>query len=466
MIELLKLCGFEKPDLESELPRVKKAFGRLGITAEDIERGKQRLTEYFDMELKGVRKLWGMCVRQIVNLSLAREEGKKKLIYWGMSPGMEIIGSALATKSKEVYAADPERIFNVIFGILFGKLVPILEAAEGKWLKGGTAAHCAGVKTRLGLFALSLIPKPDLLVTSGFLCDTSPKTNDLLHELYDIPTYYLETCDDREFGKDSDTERVVKFAAKGMRKLCKRVQEVVGFEITDDMLWEVLRARSSFTRVAGKLSDLHQSSDPFPISATHVVLWRAFGTEPLSIDHLQGPIDAIKTLYEEVQEKVDKGLGVVKKGAPRILAINPPAGSDPRLEHLMNQVGIALVAAETGLFPPDGRSSLDVGELKDPYEQMSLYLRGSHVTNLGERISIIIGACKRLKVDGVLARFHVGCRSNAGDAIMIKNAVTKELGIPVLLLEWEAFDPRVYNNEQYKRRFELFETMMRTHRQN
>ena len=107
-----------------------------------------------------------------------------------------------------------------------------------------------------------------------------------------------------------------------------------------------------------------------------------------------------------------------------------------------------------------------MGELKDPYEQMSLYLRGSHVTNLGERISIIIGACKRLKVDGVLARFHVGCRSNAGDAIMIKNAVTKELGIPVLLLEWEAFDPRVYNHEQYKRRFELFETMMRTHRQN
>jgi len=465
MIELLKLCGLEDCDIESELPRVKKAFGKLGITAEDVERGKQRLNEYFDMGMKGVRKLWGMNIREIVNLTLAREEGKKKIIYWGMSAGMDVVGSALVTKSSEVYAADPERLFNVVFGILFDKLIPILEAAEGKWLKGGAAAHCSGVKTRLGLFALDLIPKPDLMVTSGFLCDTSPKTDDLLHEIYNIPTYYHETSQDRAFGKDSDTERVANFTVKGMRKLVQKVQGIVGLEITDDMLWEVLRARSMYTSVVAKLDNLLQNSDPFPISATHVVLWRSFGTMALNVHHLEGPVDAINILYKEVQERVDKGLGVLKKGAPRILAINPPGGSDPRLEHLIGQVGIALVAAETGLFMPDGRGRPDVKESKDPYEQMSLYLRASHVTNLRERISILIGLCKRLNLDGVLGRFHVGCRSNAGDAIMIKNAVTKELGIPVLLLEWEAFDPRVYNHEQYKRRFEVFETMMRTRRQ-
>jgi benzoyl-CoA reductase/2-hydroxyglutaryl-CoA dehydratase subunit BcrC/BadD/HgdB len=132
----------------------------------------------------------------------------------------------------------------------------------------------------------------------------------------------------------------------------------------------------------------------------------------------------------------------------------------------MGQVGIALVAAETGLFPPDGRNRPDVGEFKEPYEQMSLYLLGSHATNLRERASILIGACKRLNVDGVLARVHVGCRSVTGDLIMVRNAITKALDIPVLLLEWEAFDPRIYNHEQYKKKFELFETMLRNRRQN
>jgi hypothetical protein len=43
---------------------------------------------------------------------------------------------------------------------------------------------------------------------------------------------------------------------------------------------------------------------------------------------------------------------------------------------------------------------------------------------------------------------------------MIEDAVKKELGIPVLLLEWENFDPRSYNHEQFKSRFEVFKSMM------
>ena len=85
MIELLKLCGFEADEIESELSRVEKAFNRLGITAGDIERGKQRLTKYYDMKLQGVRKGFGLCIRELVNTVLAREEGKRKILYGFMS---------------------------------------------------------------------------------------------------------------------------------------------------------------------------------------------------------------------------------------------------------------------------------------------------------------------------------------------------------------------------------------------
>ena len=68
--------------------------------------------------------------------------------------------------------------------------------------------------------------------------------------------------------------------------------------------------------------------------------------------------------------------------------------------------------------------------------------------------------CKRLNVDGVLDRFHVGCRAVAGDALMIKNAITKKLGIPVLLLERDDFDSRSYNHNLFKKQLEVFKTMM------
>ena len=86
MNELLTLCGFEAKELDSQLPRIEKAFHKLGITAGDIEIGKQRLKKYYDIDLQGVRQAIALSVRDVVDTILAREEGKKKIIPM---PGMK-----------------------------------------------------------------------------------------------------------------------------------------------------------------------------------------------------------------------------------------------------------------------------------------------------------------------------------------------------------------------------------------
>jgi benzoyl-CoA reductase/2-hydroxyglutaryl-CoA dehydratase subunit BcrC/BadD/HgdB len=91
---------------------------------------------------------------------------------------------------------------------------------------------------------------------------------------------------------------------------------------------------------------------------------------------------------------------------------------------------------------------------------MSMHLRSSTSTGTPGRIASIIAGCKRLNLDGVLDRYHVGCRAVSGDALLIKQAVEKELDKPVLLLEWENFDPRVYKHEEYSRRLEAFKEML------
>jgi len=462
MLELLTLCGYEANEMEMELPRVRKAFTKLGITNEDIEVGKKRLTTYFDIELKGVRKLFGVFVRELVNITLAKEEGKKKIIHGCMAPSFEILGSALRSNSKDVFVLVPNPPFMVVFGFIFDKFVPILEAAEKQWMKSGLVSHCAMVKTRLGLFALNLIPRPDLLITSGSLCETSPKTNDLLHELYDIPTHCYDTVQDREFWEYPDSTRAIQLSAKGMRRMVQRVQEEVGFEITDEMLREVLRVKGSFTAAVNKIHELIRSSDPVPIGSTHDNLMMWLGPVPLSIDSLILATDAVNTLYNELQERVDRGVGALEKGSPKIFSILPVHHTDPRLEHLVNQVGMAIVATDMEFNATSGLPASTVAATNDPYEAMSQYLQSSLLHHLGGRISIILEACKRLKVDGVLNHYHVGCRSVAGDAFIIKDEITKKLGIPVLSLEWENFDPRVYQHEQYKTRLELFKSMIKT----
>jgi hypothetical protein len=456
MIEFLTMCGFEAAEAETELPRIKRAFHKLGIDAKDIERGKQRLTTYFDMELKGVRKLLRLALRDLVNSVLAKEDGKKKVLFGFMAPGFEIVSSILASHSPEVHAAHQVWAPLLMMGSVFDKMVPVLEAAEHKWLKAGTVAHCCNVKSLVGLFALDMLPKPDLLVTTGFSCETAPKTINLLQELYGIPGFCYDTCQDRSFKNyEADSERTIGLVVKSTRKLVERVQEIVGFELTDPMFQEMLDARADLDKAVGTLRQLIENSDPLPISAPHDNLLMVLYNLTLSIDDgLPQAIDAVNTLRGELQERVDKGLGVVEKGAPRILSLLPAHHGDPRLDHLVGEMGMAIVAADPGFMVPYP------GSPKDPYAMMSLHLQGSLATSLARRVRLIIEGCKRLKIDGLLNRYHVGCRAVAGDPFIIGDAVGKELDIPVLTLEWENFDPRVYNHEQYKRRLELFKEML------
>ena len=120
---------------------------------------------------------------------------------------------------------------------------------------------------------------------------------------------------------------------------------------------------------------------------------------------------------------------------------------------LASKLGIALIASNFASNIPSREKTTN------PYKRMSMNIR-STLYGMVSKIPSIIEQCRRLNLDGVLDRYHVGCRAVAGDAMIIESAVKKELGIPVMLLEWENFDPRVYKHEEYTKRLEVFKAMM------
>ena len=464
MRELLKLCGFGSNEIETELPEVQEVFSRLGVTKHDISQGKKRLGKYYELELRGIQKMLRLYVKSLVNLVLSKERGKKKIIYAFMAPGVDTIGSALMTKSKEIYVAYPTQPFMTVLGLLFDKLDPILEAAEDRWLRAGGVAHCANVKTLLGLFALDILPRPDLLITSGFLCETAPKTIDLLQQMYGINTYCCDSCKDVESMGTPHARKRLDLCVKSMRKLSMLIQELADIEISDDMLWEVLNAKKTFINAVLNICRLIEATDPLPLKSTHLALIQRLGASTYAIDDLADQTDALNTLYAELQERVKEGFAAVERGAPRIFAMLPAHDSDPRLEQLLDELGIATVGVEGRVFSPNGEYVLSVEKAKDPYEILCQFLHNSMYETLKARIQALIAICKRLNIEGVLDRYHAGCRSVAGDAMIIYDAITKELGIPVLVLEWENFDPRIYNEAEYRIKFEMFRATLLSRR--
>jgi hypothetical protein len=461
MIEFLEMCGFKPEETASCLPRIEKAFAKCGIGTPEIKKGKERITRYYDINLEGVRGIFRLIILEFVNTILAREDGKKKIIFSFMAPGFEPIGSALASRSSEVFCANLCWSALVVLGSIFGRLVPVLEAAENRWLKAGGVAHCGNIKSLTGLFTLGILPKPDLLLTSGYSCEISPKNVDLLHEFHDIPAACYDTCQDKEIDDYMEASgRSITFAAKGLRSLVGRIGEIVGFDITDEMLWEAINARTRLNDATARLRKLIEESDPIPLSPTHDQLLIAINTLTLDYDGFPEAVNILDTLLEELEARASRGLGVMPKGAPRVLTILPPHHSDPRLEHLATEMGIALVASDFDFITPTDDAP------NDPYQVISMHLMSSLAASLSKRVQMIAEGCRRLNINGVLNRYHVGCRSVSGDAMIINNALTKELGIPALLMEWENFDPRAYKHEQYKQRLEVFKNMMDANKDN
>jgi len=460
--ELLELCGFEPGEMDAELPRVQKVFDMFGITPGDIERGKERINRYWDPELKGLAKIRGLAIKELVDTILAKEEDKINLCASLPSATTDILNAA-SFHSNNVRATYPDVLVLMVLGYIFNKLDAILEAAETHFLRPG-AAHCSLLQARLGLNILGLYPKCDLLMSMGSLCDALPKSDEAIGIYFNIPVQYINVCQDR--GADwEDMYRSKDFFTNEIKKAKKRISEVIGFEITDDMVNEARRLRRDAAIYATKIYDLVINSDPLPISAVALQYIRIFRAMPISRKSQEALNEASKLLFEEVEERVNRGVGVVEKGAPRILYTPLVSLSDPSIIHMIEELGIAIPLTEDTILVPEGelRPQMDErGRGEDPWERVAYaLLQRSIEASVPMRIRAIIGAVKRYHLDGVLNLFHYSCRYFAGDPLILKDAVEKETGVPVMVLEGDLYDPRFYTAEQLRTRIEAFGEMLK-----
>ncbi|MBN1461751.1 MAG: 2-hydroxyacyl-CoA dehydratase [Armatimonadetes bacterium] len=461
MHEFLDLCGYEEAEMAAELPRIEKTFTALGISSADIDEAKSRVRKYYDIDLPGVRKILRVFLRDLTGIVLMREEGREKFGYSFMAPSTETLGSAIMCNSGDVGWMNPGWTFLTVLGCIFNKLTPALEAAEKLWLKTGIVAHCGNVKMDLGFFALDLIPKPNLIVTAGFLCDTSSKSHDLVKETYGIPSYYLDCWQDREWREFPNARRAIRFLAQSMRQLVEQIRRETGFQLTDQMLSDAIEMRKGYAEAKSRVVDIIRHSDPVPLSGPHLNLLFCLDAIPFTVDEAAYTTDALDTLYDGLLERREKGVGPTPKGAPRVLVVSPNHHADPRWEYEANQMGIALVASDFEFSTGEDVSSGALVDQDDPYDVLAQHLHVSYEQILAARIAIIEQVCRDLDLDGVLNHYHAACRYVAADAMLIKSEINRRLGIPVLTFEWDNFDPRSFDHsERYQAELETFKEMM------
>ena len=458
--EFLELCGFEGEDFAKEGSRVDRAFGILEIGPEDIDQAKENLTKYFSMDLEGMRKVWGIALKELTDLVLAKEDGKK--VIYGSYPPLSVILAAGAVARDDIYCAAPESVLSNFMVPLFGqkKIGPFLETAESHGL-GLAFNPCSYLKVRLGGVISGKIPVPDLLLSFCFLCDQTPKTDEILNDLYGVPIAYVDNIfeDKGDRWPQEISPRRVKYFATEIQACAEKFSQVIGHDLSEERVLAAMNIRDDFFRTFDQFFEL-MKADPVPLSHNDLIKVSQIVYSCIRRGLVEGP-KALAILRRELEERIRRGVGITAKGAPKILMYIVPHNPTwvAMIEELGMAVSVTTLASTPGATAPSTYPSV--------WEQTADALmrrRGCYYSSWAE-IRQFKELAECWDVDGVILFVHTPCRQHLLYPPKEKMVVEEELGIPVLIIEGDYVDSRNFNEQQVRTRFETFAEIVKRSRQ-
>jgi benzoyl-CoA reductase/2-hydroxyglutaryl-CoA dehydratase subunit BcrC/BadD/HgdB len=453
--ELLRLCGYEPEEIERERPRIERAFEKLEFTPEDIDRGEERVRQHYDIKLTSIRKMLGLWIKGLIDLVLTKEEGKKT-VYAVMPPMFQVL-NAMSMVSEDIYVTAPDIALAHSVGGIFGKLGPLLETAEADLLPAGSD-FCGGTQAKLGAIIKGAIPLPDLLVSSGFVCDQVPKVDELIGAKYGIPVVYADCAhDETEKNYPRVTNRRVEYLGHESRDALKTFEEVTGYRITKEVVQRADARAVNIRERCHRVFDLLKNADPPPTGFNNVGTLIRLANLVVNTTTFSGDVEGLIDLfYTELKDRLDKGEGPLPKGTPRVGISILCSHPDPL--SMMEKAGLAVVIDLVGLATPEP-------EKRDPIKRDDTWERGAEAVLRFSNIKFarrLTDVCKEWDLDGAIIDYPIGCRDLSIATFKTQELITKEVGIPVLVLESDHVDIRNYSPEAMRTRVEAFaETLKR-----
>ncbi len=458
--ELFKLCGYSEAQITNDAPRIEKVFSKAGIGPKDVDRAVERLNTYFWMESAGVRKAWGIWMKQFIDLALAREEHSKLIFYtYPLEPRV-----SCAVNCAGAFAQTPEFVNGFILGYMFGMLDPYFDLAERSGMPPGTGM-CGLNKIRLASFLKGLTPLPDLLCVSSFFCDNEAKTDELIsHHFPGTPRIYIDNAMDSNWDEwvnsypEMPGHRVAYLSGE-LDALLSVLRDNHGVQITESHL---RTSRVEFAKLWIGFQRLLECmrADPMPIANNDLTIFAFMVTNPERRTMAEG-MQAIDLLIRDAQKRIERGEGVVAAGSPRVAWCTPWI-TDPSINPIIEASGLAPVVSPIFWVHPSDMVKSKYTSFADRTAEAFLRMSLMHST---EAFVWKIEECiKHFNLEGLLWAYGYPCRPTCGHAFIVKKLVEEDVGVPVLLVESEQIDSRDVPIGALRTRVETFAEMLRIRR--
>jgi benzoyl-CoA reductase/2-hydroxyglutaryl-CoA dehydratase subunit BcrC/BadD/HgdB len=367
--------------------------------------------------------------------------GKVRPLAWVTSgaPVEILVGMGIATVYPENYGAlvAAERA-----------AVPLAQVAEER---GYSPDLCSYARCHIGSVMepenapQGGLPKPDLLIACNNICGTVLKWYQALAQQLKVPLFLLDAPYQHEPGLP---DHVVQYVAAQMEELITWLTRHTGRKLNEKKFAQALHLSNEAVTLWREIRELCVAR-PSPLNAPDLFLAMA----PIVV--LRGTKDAVgfyRKLRDEVEDRVAKGEGAIFEERYRLLWDNIAIWYRLfRLFSLFTDAGACFVVdTYTNAW------SLSV-DTDDPILGLARTYSTVYINqDLQSRAELMAGMVDRFQVDGLVMHSNRSCKPYSLGQYELLEQVSRQTGVPGLILEADMCDTRLYADEPIKNRIQAF----------
>lgn len=341
-----------------------------------------------------------------------------------------------------------------------GEAVPVLNVADGlgvptdacSYVRAGYASAYMTNKLKTKVPVIGALPEPDLLVLHYVGCQIYIHWWELYQ--YDYPKSRVIVYDVPHMAYSiSPTKEQVEYVANQLKESVPKVEDVAGLPFDENKFKETMKySEEAWDYWAKVIESDKQIPAPFDGYFESIYFMSmatlARGTKEAA--------DYYKMLYDEMQER-SKFIRDHPEYAERyrlVIEGVPPYPYFKNFWNMLKQKGARAVAAT---YPKVVATEFFKFDASRPYESLAEFMFYAYCNYTYEqRAEILRKYVEDYHADGVVIHSIKSCKSFSSNHADFKEYLSKELDVPVLLVESDHVDPRYFAEAQIKNRVDAF----------
>lgn len=291
-------------------------------------------------------------------------------------------------------------------------------------------------------------PKPDFLVCCNNICGTVTKWYEELQRIFNVPLIFIDAP--FQYGI-KDRPEAIDYMEAQLRRMIDQVGEITGNPISWDKLMETLDLADRAVKLWREIQDLLQQK-PAPMNSFDTFIHLA---PIVTLRGTQGCIEYYETLKSEMLERIEQGIGTLEKEEYRLGWDNLAIWYKIKfLSERFSQHNAALVVStytRSFCYQAEDR------DVSNPIRAMSAdYLAGYINHGLDFRERELCQMVKDFSLDGLVMHSNRSCRAYSFGQYELARTMEEKYGVPVLLIEADQNDTRMWSDEQVGNRIDAF----------